>query len=65
MNYPAILVSGLCALIRVAKLRNCLPASDFSIIENVLNVQQFAPGVDGGGGGEVEQRGGGGDEALN
>ena len=51
MNYPAILVSGLCALIRVAKLRNCLPASDFSIIENVLNVQQFAPGVGGGGGG--------------
>lgn len=60
MNYPAILVSGLCALIRVAKLRNCLPASDFSIIENVLNVQQFAPGVGGGGGGgEVDQRGGG------
>lgn len=56
MNYPAILVSGLCALIRVAKLRNCLPASDFSIIENV---QQFAPGVGGGGGGEVDQRGGG------
>ena len=51
MNYPAILVSGLCALIRVAKLRNCLPASDFSITENVLNVQQFAPGVGGGGGG--------------
>ena len=51
MNYPAILVSGLCALIRVAKLRNCLPASDFSITEYVLNVQQFAPGVGGGGGG--------------
>ena len=60
MNYPAILVSVLCALIRVAKLRNCLPASDFSITENVLNVQQFAPGVGGGGGGgEVDQRGGG------
>ena len=65
MNYPAILVSGLCALIRVAKLRNCLPASDFSITENVLNVQQFAPGVGGGGGGGRLTSGEGGDEALN